>query len=90
MRLFKAHAVMPRETGRPSHRVRSYVVAAEDWREARQRIASREPGALFVTVPDDMSRELMTDEWLISPRECADLRAACDWNEARLLERAIG
>jgi hypothetical protein len=88
MRLFKGFAVMPRTTGERAHTVRAYLVVAGDWREARESIGRREPGAQLVTVPTEMPQPFMMDVRSIDAREFADLRSACTWNEAHLLTRA--
>jgi hypothetical protein len=86
MKLFKGHAVMHRIGHEPVHVVRSYLVVAKNWREARERISEREPAAVVVTVPGEMPDPLMVDVRTIDERECADLRTACVWNEDRLRE----
>jgi len=87
MKLFKAHAVMPRMGHEPVHVVRSYLLTAVDWREAQLRIAEREPAAELVTVPGEMPDPMLIDVRSIGERECAELRSACAWNEERLRER---
>ncbi len=81
MKLFKGHAVMSRESGVRSRLARTYVVMANTWQEARARIGDREPGAEFVTIPVEIAGALMVDVKLMSEREVADLRSACEWNE---------
>jgi hypothetical protein len=84
MKLFKGHAVLPRNAQEPQHPVRTYLVVADDWEEARVRIGRREPGAEFITVPGEIPDPLMIDTHALDPRECKDLRSASAWNEARL------
>lgn len=84
MRLFKCHAVMPLFGHERRHVVRTYVVIASTWQEARARIRGQEPGAEFVTVPVEIADALMVDVASMSGRELADLRFACTWNEARI------
>ena len=81
MKLFKAHAVMPRIGHEPTHVVRTYVVIAQTWQEARARIWTAEPGVEFVTVPGEVADVLMTDIASVSERELEDLRSACAWRE---------
>ena len=83
MKLFKCHAAMTRDGGR-SHLIRTYVLIASTWQEARARIQDQEPCAEFVTVPVEISGALMIDVKLIGGREFADLRSACEWNEDQL------
>ncbi len=84
MKLYKGHAVMPRVGHEAVHVVRSYLLTAADWRVAQLRIAEREPGAAWVTVPAEMADPMLVDVRSIGARECEDLRAACAWNESRL------
>lgn len=83
MKLFKCQAVMSREGAR-SHLVRTYVLMASTWQEARARIRDQEPWTEFVTIPVEISGALMVDVKLIGERECADLRSACEWNADHL------
>ena len=85
MKLFKCHAVTAREGAR-SYLVRTYVMMANNWQEVRARIQDQEPGAEIVTVPVEISGALMIDVKLISEREFADLRSACEWNEDQLCD----
>ena len=87
MKLFKGHAVLPRSAHDPQHPVRTYLVVADDWEEARVRIGRREPAAEFITVPGEIPYPLMIDTHALDPRECNDLRSASAWNEARLRTR---
>jgi hypothetical protein len=80
MKLFKAHAVMPRVGHEPTRVVRTYVVIARTWQEARARIWTAE-GVEFVTIPGEMADVLMTGVTNISEREFEDLRSACAWRE---------
>jgi hypothetical protein len=84
MKLFKCHAVMSRGAGARSHLVRTYVMMASTWQEARARIRDREPCVEFVTVPVEISGALIVEVKLISECEFADLRSACEWNEGQL------
>ena len=84
MKLYKGHAVMHRIGHEAVHVVRSYLVVANSWREARQRISEREPAAELVTVPGEMPDLLMVDVRTIDDRECLDLRTASVWNADRL------
>ena len=84
MKLYKAHAVMHRIGHERVHVVRSYLVVAKSWREARERISEHEPTAELVTIPGEISQPLMVDVRTIDDHECADLRTACVWNEDRL------
>lgn len=83
MKLFKCHAVMPLVGYERTHLVRTYVVIAEAWQEARARVWNQERDAAFVTMPREMPDLLMTEVSSISEPELADLRSACDWNENR-------
>ena len=87
MKLFKGHAVMSRESGVRSHLVRTYVVMAGTWQEARARIRDRDPSAEFVTIPVEIAGALMVDLKLMSEREVADLRSACEWTEHQFQDR---
>ncbi len=87
MKLFKCHAVVSREEGARSHLVRTYVTMASTWQEARARIRDQELCAEFVTIPVEISGALMIDVKLISEREFAALRSACEWNEDQLCDR---
>jgi hypothetical protein len=89
MKLFKGHAVMPSVGHERVHVVRSYLAMAATWREAQLRIAEREPGAELVTIPGEMPEPLMVDVRTIGERECAELRAACAWNEGRLRDGRV-
>lgn len=84
MRLFKGHAVMPRLAHEPLHAVRTYLVTADTWTEARAAIARADAGAVLVTIPAEMPEPLMIEVRSIGERELEDLRAACAWNEQRL------
>lgn len=84
MKLYKGHAVMPCVGHEHVHVVRSYLVLAGTWREAQLRIGEREPRAALVTIPGEMPDPLMVDVRSIGELECAELRAACAWNEGRL------
>ena len=81
MKLFKAHAVMPRVAYESTHVVRTYVVIAQTWQEARARIWAAAHGVEFVTIPGEVADVLMTDVASLSGRELADLRSACAWRE---------
>lgn len=84
MKLFKCHAVMPLVAHERTHRVRTYLVIAHTWQEARARIWNQQQNAEFVTVPCEMPGMLMTEVSSMSESELADLRSACDWNESQL------
>ena len=84
MKLYKGHAVMHRIGHEAVHVVRSYLVVAKDWREARERISGKEPAAELVTVPGEVAEPMLVDVRTIDDRECADLRTACVWNADRL------
>ena len=91
MKLYKGHAVMHRIGHEPVHVVRSYLVVAKNWRDARERISATEPAAELVTVPGEVQEPLMVDVRTIDEHECAELRTACVWNEDRLRDaRAQG
>lgn len=83
MKLFKCHAVILRADKR-GYIIRTYVVIASTWQEARTRIRDHEPRSEFVTVPAETPDALMLDAQLMTKREFADLRSACEWNERRL------
>ena len=84
MKLFKGHAVMPRGEGTRSHLVRTYVVVASTWQEARARIRDREASADFVTVPVEIPNALIVDVKVMGEREFANLRSACEWKQDEL------
>jgi hypothetical protein len=84
MKLFKCHAVLPLIAHERTHVVRTYVTGAETWQEARLQVRAYETTAEFITVPSEMPDVLMINVSSMSPRELADLRSACDWNEDRL------
>jgi hypothetical protein len=84
MKLFKCHAVLPLVAHDKTHAVRTYVIVAATWQEARLSIRGQEAGAEFITVPCEMPDALMIDVSSMSQRELADLRSACNWNEERL------
>ncbi len=86
MTLFKCHAVVSCGGGARSHLVRTYVTMASTWQEARACIRDQDPCAEFVTVPVEISGALMVDIKLISEREFAALRSACEWNEDQLCD----
>ena len=88
MKLYMGHAVLPRVTADGAYQVRTYVVIAGSWQDARARIHAHEPVAHFVTVPAEVAEPLVTDVRLIDTREFRDLRSACAWNESRLAESA--
>jgi hypothetical protein len=88
MKLYKGHAVLPRVAIDGAYQVRTYVVIADNWQEARRCIGAREPVAHFVTVPSEATEPLVTDVRSIDAREFRDLRSACAWNEARLTASA--
>ena len=58
MKLFKCHAVMPSVVGRGSYLVRTYVVIASTWQEARARVWNKEPRAEFVTMPGEVAEAI--------------------------------
>src|SRR5262245_37193685 len=84
MKLYKGHAVMHRIGHERVHVVRSYLVVAKNWREARERISEQEPAAELVTIPGEIAHPLMVEVRTIDERECVDLRTACVWNQDRL------
>lgn len=84
MKLFKCHAVLPPVAHDKTHAVRTYVIVAATWQEARLSVRGREAGAEFITVPCQMPDALMINVSSMSQRELADLRSASDWNEDRL------
>ena len=84
MKLFTCHAVMPLVGHERTHLVRTYVVLASAWQEARARVRSQEPGSEFVTVPIETPDVLTIDVTSMSEAEFADLRYACNWNESRI------
>ena len=88
MKLFKCHAIMPSVVGRGSYLVRTYVVIASTWQEARARVWNQEPRAEFVTMPGEVADALIINDEVMSEREFADLRAACKWSESQLRQRA--
>ena len=99
MKLYKGHAVLPRVGHEATHVVKTYVVIAPTWHEARARILETEPRVEFVTVPREISDVLMTSEASVTGRELEDLRSACAWNEStsseayalqQLVERSDG
>lgn len=83
MKLFKGHAVLPRVGHERTHVVRSCVVIADTWQQARARIWDAVPCVEFVTVPVEVADVLMTDVALLGEREFEDLRSGCAWNENR-------
>lgn len=83
MKLFKGHAVMSRIGHEAAHVVRTYLVIAETWQEARARILEAAPCAEFVTVPREMPDVLLTDVSSVTGRELQDLRSACVWSERK-------
>jgi hypothetical protein len=87
MKLFKCHAVILRSDSR-GYIIRTYIVIAKTWQEARLRVRDQEPRSEFVTVPAETSDPLMIDGRLMTKREFADLRSACEWNERRLLDES--
>ncbi len=88
MKLFKCHAAILRADTR-GYIIRTYVVIANTWQEARTRIRDHEPQSEFVTVPAETSDLLMIDGRLMTKREFTDLRSACEWNERRLAGGSI-
>lgn len=84
MKLFKCHATMPLVGYERTHIVKTYVVVASTWQEARARVRGQEPGTEFVTVPVEIPSVLMVDVKSMSGREIAELRVACEWNESRI------
>jgi len=84
MKLFKCHAVLPLVAHDKTHAVRTYVIVAATWQEARLSVRGQEAGAEFITVPCEMPDALMINVSSMSQRELADLRSACNWNEDRL------
>jgi len=84
MKLFKCHAVRPLVAHDKTHAVRTYVIVAATWQEARLSVRGQEAGAEFITVPCEMPNALMINVSSMSQRELADLRSACNWNEDRL------
>ena len=80
MRLFKCHAVMRLLAHENTHVVRTYTVAADSWEKARAHVQDEEPGAEFVTIPVETAT-VLAEFTLMSVREVADLRAACNWRE---------
>jgi hypothetical protein len=88
MKLFKCHAVIPRADGR-GYIIRTYIAIATTWQEARIQIRVHEPRSEFVTVPAETPDPLMIDGRLMTKREFADLRSACEWNEQRLLDGSV-
>ena len=89
MKLFKCHAVMPSAGGGGGgYLVRTYVVIASTWQEARARVWNQESRAEFVTMPGEVAEALIINDEVMSEREFADLRAACKWSESRLRQRA--
>ena len=88
MKLFKCHAVIPRADAR-GYIIRTYVVTGNTWEGARMRIRDHEPRSEFVTVPAETPDPLMIDGRLMTKREFADLRSACEWNERRLRDEAV-
>jgi len=88
MKLFKCHAIMPSVVGRGSYLVKTYVVIASTWQEARARVWNQEPRAEFVTMPGEVAEALIINDEVMSEREFADLRAACKWSESQLRQRA--
>ncbi len=81
MKLFKCHAVMPLLAHEHTRVVRTYVVAADSWEWARDRVRDKEPSAEFVTVPVETSAVLLAEVTSLSEQEFADLRSACKWRE---------
>jgi hypothetical protein len=99
MKLFNGHAVLPRARHEANHVVKTYVVIAQTWQEARARILATEPCLEFVTVPREVSDVLMTGVASVTGRELEELRSACAWNEStrndayalqQLVERSDG
>lgn len=88
MKHFKCYAVMPLVGHESTHAVRTYVVTAFTWQEARACVQHQEPGTHFVTVPVEVPNVLMIDVKAMSERELADLRSASDWNESKYAEIA--
>jgi len=84
MKLFKCHAVIARADKR-GYIIRTYMVIAHTWQEARARLWNIEERAEFITIPAETPDALMLDARLMTKREFADLRSACEWNERRLL-----
>lgn len=81
MKLFKCRAVMPLLAHEHTHVVKTYVVVADCWEQARARVQGERPGAEFVTVPVETPDVLMVTLDSMSAREFADLRSACNWRE---------
>lgn len=84
MNLFLCHAVMPREGHEDTHVVRTCVVIARTWQDARARVVDALPGTEFVTVPCAAPDVLETATTTISRAEFEDLRSACAWNEGSI------
>ena len=81
MKLFKCRAVMPLLAHEHTHLVKTYLVIAEGWEQARARVQGERPGAEFVTIPVETPDVLLVTLDSMSAREAADLRSACDWRE---------
>jgi hypothetical protein len=88
MKLFRGHAVLPLVGQAHAHGVRTYVVIAATWEEARSRIREAEPGAVFVTMPVEAPAAQLCATTSMSELELEDLRSACAWHEKHLHDAA--
>jgi hypothetical protein len=85
MKMFQCRAVMPLLAHERTHVVRTYLVVAADWEQARARVQGERPGAEFVTIPVEAPDVLLTALDSMDEREAADLRSACEWREKQVL-----
>ena len=81
MKLFRGHAVLPLVGWAPTHVVRTYLAIAATREEARERILAAEPGAVFVTTPEETPAPHLSGTTSLSERELSDLRSADEWHE---------
>ncbi len=81
MKMFQCRAVMPLLAHERTHVVRTYLVVADDWEQARARVQDEPPGAEFVTIPVETPDVLLLTLDSMDIREVADLRSACEWRE---------
>lgn len=87
LKVFKCHAVMPRNRDDVAHAIRTYFVAAISANAAHSRVLDEIKQAEFVTTPVPMTEAssylrpdiLLTETGTISARELTDLRAAHRW-----------
>ena len=83
MKLFRCHAVLPRDPKSGLYPVHTYVTIAKAWREARARVRGAEPNAEFVSVPCEAADPVRAAFNMLTGGELAALRAACEWNESQ-------